>query len=260
MTNITEEKKDNTLLITINRPKVYNALDAATKLELAKAFEKASTRDDIRCVVLTGEGKAFCTGQDLNDRKASGAGEQKNDLGHTLKTEWNPLVKSIRDCKHPVIAAINGVTAGAGVSVALSCDLLVASPQVKFVSGFSKIGLCPDAGSNYSLVRSLGYQKAFEFFVLSEPLSAQTLQQHGVVNCIDELPLRAAMEYAIKLNRIAPLSVTKIKKTLQSAQESDFETNLSNEIKAQRELGWSEDFQEGVQAFLDKRDPKFKGQ
>ena len=164
MSNLILETIDENIgLIKINRPEVYNALTKDAKLEMIKAIRDYNKDPEIRAILLSSEGKAFCTGQDLNDRTIQGK-EKSVDLGKTLETEWNPLVNAIRNSKVPVIAAINGVVAGAGLSVALACDLLTSAPKVKFISGFSKLGLAPDAGSSYIFTRAIGYQRTLEFF------------------------------------------------------------------------------------------------
>ena len=159
-------KEENlTAIIEINRADVFNAMNVECKLEIIQAIKEANKNNNIRSIILTGAGKAFCSGQDLNDRNIQGKNGQI-DLGHTLETEWLPLVNAIRDSKKIIIGAINGVCAGAGVSVAVACDLIIAKPNIKFVSAFSKLGLAPDAGSTYTFVRALGYQNALEFFAL----------------------------------------------------------------------------------------------
>jgi 2-(1,2-epoxy-1,2-dihydrophenyl)acetyl-CoA isomerase len=154
-----------TKVISINRTAVYNALHFDAKMEIIKALKLANQDQEIRSIIFTGEGNAFCTGQDLNDRTIQEQGSNM-DLGHTLETEWNPLIKSFKKSKKIIIGVINGVCAGAGLSIALACDLLVAKPQVKLHSGFSKLGLTLDAGSTFELTRGLGPKKAMEFALL----------------------------------------------------------------------------------------------
>ncbi len=252
------ETKGRTALIKINRPKVYNALTTAGKLEIIQAVREANRDGGIRSIILTGEGNAFCTGQDLNDRSVQ-AGQRPVDLGMTLQTEWNPLVASLRESKKIIIGAVNGVCAGAGLSVAMACDLIVAKPGVKFVSGFSKLGLCPDAGSSFVFTRALGAKKALEFFLLNAPMLSEDLERAGLVNKVSEDVIGESLKITETLNAMAPQAVEIIKKNVQWGQESSFNTVIDRETASQRFLGNSADYQEGLKAFFEKRAPNFKG-
>lgn len=253
------ENNGETLILKINRPKVYNALTKEAKLELIALIRKADRNPEIRTIIITGEGKAFCTGQDLNDRSVR-ADETPVDLGTTLETEWNPLVNAIRECSKPVLAAVNGVCAGAGVSVALACDLIIAESEAKFVSGFTKLGLIPDAGSSHKFSKAMGQQKAFEFFVFNRPMMPEQMEEYGLINGHDERPLRLCLDWASKLNKMAPLSLSSLKRNLQQAQDLPYNEMLEREIASQRTLGNSNDYREGLSAFFEKREPQFKGQ
>lgn len=250
------EKKEHTLEIRINRPEVYNALNMNAKMEIIRAIREGNSDPDIRSLILTAEGKAFCSGQDLNDRNVQG---EKVDLGHTLETEWNPLINSIKDSKKLIIGAINGVAAGAGLSVAMACDFIVANKGVKFVSGFSQLGLAPDAGSSFTFIKGLGYKRTLEFFLFNQPLFSEDLEAAGMVNKVSDNCLETAWEMAKKINVMAPLSLELIKKNLQSAQELAFKEVMANETAAQRFLGATNDYQEGLKAFFEKRKPEFTG-
>ena len=254
--NISWEQKDGTGILTMKRPDVYNALTREAKLEFICAIEAAGKESAVKSIVITGEGKAFSSGQDLNDRAA---GKEEMDLGKVLETEWNPLVKAIRNCSKIVIGAINGVCAGAGVSIALACDLLIAPAGVKFVSGFSKLGLVPDAGSTFTIVRALGYQKALEFFLFNRPLYSEDLLKAGLLNSIEENPFAASLHFTRQINSMAPLSVQAIKNNAQQAQEVSFAESMRYETNAQRTLGHSLDYKEGVRAFIEKRTAVFCG-
>lgn len=252
------EVKENVAIISINRPEVYNALNTEAKMEIIGALREANRNDDVRAIILTGNGKAFCTGQDLNDRAVQ-AVNGTIDLGHTLETEWNPLINSIRDSKKIVIGAINGVCAGAGVSVALSCDLTLTHKDTKFVGAFSKLGLCPDAGSTYIFTRALGYHKTMEFFLLGEPLLGFELQQNGLINKLSENVLEDAFEMAKNLTQLAPISMELIKKNIKNSFDMNFHASMEMEKAAQRFLGMSADYKEGLTAFQEKRKPNFQG-
>jgi 2-(1,2-epoxy-1,2-dihydrophenyl)acetyl-CoA isomerase len=259
MSDILITKENGTCTIKLNRPAVYNALNREAKLNLITEIRKASRDESIGSIVLTGEGKAFSTGQDLNDRTVSGK-DAPVDLGYTLETEWNPLVNSIRESNKIVIGAINGVVAGAGISVALACDFIYAAPGIKFVSGFSNIGLCPDAGSSFIFSRAFGYQKALQFFLTNNPLLSEDLEKAGLINYVGEDFLTKSMEMAEKINKMAPLSVSSIKKNLQFSLDQDFKESMRRETTTQRFLGNSHDYKEGLKAFFEKRKPEFKGQ
>lgn len=247
-----------TAVITINRPQVYNALNVQGKLDIISGIKEANKDATVRCIVLAAEGKAFCSGQDLNDRTVD-ATKGPVDIGHTLETEWNPLVEAIRNSEKLVIASIQGVCAGAGLSVALAADMKVAAPGVKFIAGFTQIGLAPDAGMSFILVRQIGYTKALEFALLGKPLLSEDMLSYNLINRIAENPLESAMNLAAEVSNLAPLSVKMVKKNFQYANEKELSEVLSREKYAQRFLGFSADYKEGVGAFLEKRKPQFKG-
>jgi 2-(1,2-epoxy-1,2-dihydrophenyl)acetyl-CoA isomerase len=249
---------NGTAVITINRPQVYNALNVQGKLDIIGGIKEANKDASVRSIVLAAEGKAFCSGQDLNDRTVD-ATKGPVDIGHTLETEWNPLIDAIKGSDKLIIASIQGVCAGAGLSVALAADMKIAAPGVRFISGFSQIGLAPDAGMSFMLVRQIGYTKALEFALLGKPLLSEDMLGYNFINRIAENPLEAAMNLASEINKLAPLSVKMVKKNFQYANEKELGEVLSREKYVQRYLGFSADYKEGVGAFLEKRKPEFKG-
>ena len=250
--NILYSEEDRTVTITMNRPELYNALNAEAKMEIVQAIREANKSPTVHSIILTGAGKAFCTGQDLNDRSVQ-ATNDTIDLGHTLQTEWNPLVMAIRDSKKIIIAAVNGVCAGAGISVAISCDLIVSKPGVKFVGAFSKLGLAPDAGSTYIFTRALGYQKTMEFFLMGDALTSEELLNAGLINSLNEDVYLRAQEYAQNINKLSPLSTEMIKKNIKASLDSTYNESIERETHVQRFLGNSSDYKEGLTAFLAKR-------
>lgn len=250
--------EERTAIIEINRPEVYNALNLEAKMEMISGIREANKNSEVGSIILTGNGKAFCTGQDLNDRSVQ-ANNGGVDLGHTLETEWNPLVNAIRDSKKIVIAAINSVCAGAGISIALACDLTITHKDTKFMGAFSKLGLAPDAGSTYIFTRALGYHKTMEFFLLGEPLLGLELFNNGLINKLSENIMDDAKTIAHALNSLAPLSMELIKKNIKASFDMNFQDSMEMEKCSQRFLGNSSDYKEGLSAFLEKRKPNFKG-
>ena len=210
----------------MNRPEMYNALNAEAKMEVVQGIREANKNPAIRSIILTGKGKSFCTGQDLNDRSVQ-ATNGGVDLGNTLQTEWNPLVNSIRDSKKIVIAAVNGVCAGAGISVAIACDLIISKPNTKFVGAFNRLGLAPDAGSSYTFVRALGYQRTMDFFLMGNPLMAEEMHTAGLINALDEAVLERALNYATTINKLSPTATEMVKKNLKAALDSSYRCILS---------------------------------
>jgi 2-(1,2-epoxy-1,2-dihydrophenyl)acetyl-CoA isomerase len=255
---ITYEVQNATAIVSMNRPEMYNALNAEAKMEVVQAIREANKNPAIRSIILTGLGKSFCTGQDLNDRSVQ-AQNGGVDLGYTLQTEWNPLVNSIRDSKKIVIAAVNGVCAGAGISVAIACDMIISKPNTKFVGAFERLGLAPDAGSTYTFVRALGYQKTMEFFLMGKPLMSEEMHAAGLINALDEAVLERALEYSRNINKLSPIATEMVKKNLKAALDSCYNESMEREMYTQRFLGNSNDYKEGLSAFLEKREPQFTG-
>ncbi len=254
--DILTENLEGVLTIHLNKPNVYNALSKENKKQLQTIIEKSADNKDTKTIILTSNGKAFCSGQDLNNR----SNLNNANLGETLKKEWNPLIQSFINCPKIIIAAIDGVCAGAGISMAMACDLIIAKKSAKFVSGFCKIGLVPDCGSTYALSRALGKQKACEFFLFNNSLTAQDLYDANLINYLsDESSLDKATSMAKQICNMAPMAVSHLKKNLQIAFDRPLNEAILAETKSQEYLGKSHDYKEGVQAFFDKRAPEFKG-
>ncbi len=249
---------DGVLTITMNRPDVFNACNEELTLELQSAFSDDANDDSVRCVVLTGAGKAFCSGQDLKDAPSGGG---KRSLQDSLERRYNPIIRAIRDLPKPVIAGINGVAAGAGLSLALACDMRIMSSAARLVEAFIGIALVPDSGATYYYPRMLGYAKAFEFATLNKPMSADDALQCGMVNHVfhpqafSESLNAIALEYAQGPTQ----SYGFVKKMLAKGMTATLDEMLDMEVDYQQQAGNSSDYTEGVTAFIEKRKPKFSG-
>lgn len=243
--------------ITLNRPDRLNSFTAAMHEELKNAIDEIG---DAKVVVLTGAGRGFCAGQDLNDRAVSSGGHPV-DLGMTVETSWNPLIRKLTNLRQPVIARVNGVAAGAGANVALACDMVVAARSAKFIQSFSAIGLIPDSGGTWVLPRLVGQARAMGLALTGEPLSAEKAEEWGLIwKCVDDEALDSEVDaIAQKLASLPPLGLTAIKKMIRESWAHTLDQELNHQRDAMRRLGFSEDYREGVSAFLEKRPANFVG-
>lgn len=250
------EKSGNVLKITLNRPEVYNAFNSEMLSELQDAFSKAED-SEIRCVILTGAGKAFCSGQDLKDFK-----EKKLTFKEALETKYNPLIKQIAYLPKPVICAINGVAAGAGISLVLACDYRIAIESAVLTEVFINIGLVPDSGSSFFLPRIAGYSRSFELCATGDKISASYGKEIGLINNIVYSPALLMKSAEIKAKRFAEsptVAIGLIKGILNKSFESNLDEILSEESRNQETAGNTSDFKEGINSFLEKRKPHYKG-
>jgi 2-(1,2-epoxy-1,2-dihydrophenyl)acetyl-CoA isomerase len=249
------------LSVTLNRPDKLNALNPEMHQALRAAVQRASDEDAVRVVVLTGAGRAFCSGQDLSERNVS-PGAAPIDLSVSLGSNYNPLVRRMRELPKPIVCAVNGVAAGAGANLVLACDLVIAARSASFVQAFSKIGLVPDSGGSWFLPRLVGQARAMGLALLGEKLSAAQAAEWGLIwKVVDDGQLLAEASTLAKSLAEGPTKgYGLLKKALAMSATNSLDAQLDLERDLQRELGYSEDYREGVAAFMARRKPNFKGQ
>ena len=247
---------DDIARITLNRPDRLNSFTRQMHAELVQALDAAQ---DARVIVLTGAGRGFCAGQDLNDR-AVAPGEAV-DLGETVEASWNPLIRRLATMPQPIIARVNGVAAGAGANIALACDLVVAAKSAKFIQSFSALGLIPDSGGSWHLPRLVGQQRALGLALTGEPLMAEQAATWGLIwKCVDDDQLDTEVDaLATKLASLPPLGLAAIKSIIRTTSERTLDQELDLQRDEMRRLGFTADYREGVAAFLEKRAAKFEG-
>ncbi|MFH1871247.1 MAG: 2-(1,2-epoxy-1,2-dihydrophenyl)acetyl-CoA isomerase PaaG [Pseudomonadota bacterium] len=246
--------------LTLNRPDRLNSFTADMHLELRNAL--ARTRDGgARVLLLTGAGRGFCAGQDLADRNVS-AGADPVDLGYTIETYYKPLVLALRALEMPVICAVNGVAAGAGASIALASDIVLAARSASFIQAFCKLGLVPDAGGTWALPRLVGTARAMGLAMLGDKLSAEQAAAWGLIwKCVDDEQLMAeADKLAVHFSSAPTKGLARTKQALYASSGNSLELQLELERASQQELGFGHDYREGVAAFMEKRSPNFTGE
>lgn len=258
LTCVLYEKIGSTAHVTLNRPDVFNAFNDAQSYELQSVFKAIKRDKEIRVVVLTGAGKAFCSGQDL---KAI-ANSKNRSLSDSLYKRYNPIIKAMRELPKPIICKLNGVAAGAGTSLALACDFIVAHEKASLIEVFVNVGLVPDSGSSYFLPKAISPARAFEMATMAPKIKAQQALEWGLINrvCNDENFDSTISEIAEYYSKAPTKSIGMIKKMLNKAQHSDLDTMLQYEAFCQEIAGKSADYKEGVAAFNEKRKPNFTGE
>jgi 2-(1,2-epoxy-1,2-dihydrophenyl)acetyl-CoA isomerase len=256
---ITVEESAGICTITLNRPHKLNAFNEEMHAALREALAGAGD-DGVRAVLLTGAGKGFCAGQDLSDR-VQGEDGKAPDLGHTITTLWNPLVRAIRGLAKPVVCAVNGVAAGAGANVALSCDIVLAARSARFIQPFCRLGLVPDSGGTYHLPRLIGEARAKGLVLLGDALGAEQAESWGLIwKAIDDDKLMAeARRLAGHLATQPTYGLGLTKQAIHASADNSFDAQLDLECNLQRDAGRTPDYAEGVRAFFDKRAPQFTG-
>ncbi len=250
--------QNNVAHITLNRPEVFNSFNREMALRLQDTLDQCEQNDEVRAIVLTGEGKAFCAGQDLKEVTQP---ELNPGFKKILEEHYNPIIKRIRNIEKPIVAAVNGVAAGAGANIALACDIVVAHEKVSFIQAFSKIGLIPDSAGTFFLPRLIGFQKASALMLLGDKVGAVEAERLGMLYKV--LPLETFKDevtaLAEKLAKMPTKALGLTKKVLNQSLSNDLDAQLALESKHQIEASESEDYREGVASFVEKRMPNFKG-
>lgn len=257
MQEILTHLENGVLTLTLNRPSVFNSFNRSMALQLQAELDRCSADDHVRVVVLTGEGKAFCAGQDL----AEATDPHGPALQEIVGKHYNPIILKIRALEKPVIAAVNGVAAGAGANIALACDLVIAKESAAFIQAFSKIGLIPDSGGTFFLPRLVGMQKALALMMTGEKVAAKDAEQMNMIyKAVPDIEFESMVtQLAQQLAKMPTKALGLTKKAVDAGFNQDLGAQLALEEKLQTQAGQTNDFKEGVQAFLEKRSPEFKG-
>ncbi|EPQ1521041.1 2-(1,2-epoxy-1,2-dihydrophenyl)acetyl-CoA isomerase PaaG [Acinetobacter baumannii] len=258
--NIIAEEKNGVGYLTFNRPKALNSFNVDMHREVAEVLSQWTKNPDVRCVVISGEGRGFCAGQDLGDRVVDPNAEAP-DLGYSIETYYNPLIKTIVNMPKPVICAVNGVAAGAGANIALACDLVIAAKSANFVQAFCRLGLVPDSAGTWFLPRAVGHARAMGLTLLGDKLPAETAKEWGMIwDVVEDAELKTKVtELAERLAKQPTFGLSLIKKAIHQSSNNTFDEQMLLERDLQRIAGRSEDYREGVQAFMNKREPNYKG-
>ena len=250
------------LTLTLHRPDKLNSFTEPMARQLQDALTKAGNNDEVRCVLLTGSGKAFCVGQDLPEVVDRANEEEDFELGDTVRGSYNPIVKGIRHLEKPVVCAVNGTAAGAGANIAFACDIILASDDAVFVQSFSKIGLIPDSGGTFLLPRLVGLQQANAMYLLDEKITSQKAEEIGLVykTVAGNSLMQKTQNICRKLASLPTKGFGLYKRAMNASMTNNLDEQLELEADLQSEAGRTADYNEGVEAFLEKRKPKFSGE
>jgi len=245
--------------VVFDRPDVLNSFNARMAEEVAAALRDARENSAVRAVLVTGNGRAFCAGQDLSEVLPRDG--VNPDLGEVVERQYSPIIRAIRTIEKPVVCAVNGVAAGAGANIAFACDLVIAAEDATFIQSFAKIGLIPDSGGTFVLPRLVGYQRAAALAMLGDKLDARMAKQWGLVYDVVPPAVLASTSFDVakRLAAMPTRALGLIKRGFNAGMHNDLDTQLALEAELQREAGRTEDYAEGVRAFVEKRKPRFQG-
>ena len=260
-THIEFTKNEGLATLTFNRPDRLNSFNSEMHDEVKRVFEVIKQDKSIRCLLITGNGRGFCAGQDLSDRAVSATNEVP-DLGASLEKNYNPLIRNITGLPLPVICAVNGVAAGAGANIALACDLVLAAKSASFIQSFNKLGLIPDSGGTWMLPKLVGYARAMRLCLLGEKVKAEEALKMGMITqvCDDDALLEEAITLGAQLAKAPTKGLGLIKRAIQVSASNSLDQQLDLERELQGIAGRSADYQEGAAAFMEKREPNYTGQ
>lgn len=258
MSTILFEIKDKVAVIKLNRPQVFNSFNREMALALQEKLDECEENKELRAIYITGEGKAFCAGQDLSEAVTP----EGTDFKKLVSEQYNPIIERLRNIEKPIVGAVNGVAAGAGANIALACDICVATESASFIQAFSKIGLIPDSGGTFTLPRLIGMQRAAALMMLGEKVMAPEAEQMGMIykSFSDDSFAEESMKIATQLSNMPTKGIGLTKRGLNLSMISDLDTQLQTELELQALAGQTYDYNEGVAAFLEKRKPEFKGE
>lgn len=258
---ILTELIDGVLQVTLNRPDVLNSFNREMAQELQQALARAASDPDVRAVLLTGAGRGFCAGQDLQEALPANPGDPMPDISEIVRASYNPVIRAIRALEKPVICAVNGVAAGAGANLAFACDLTIAAEEANFIESFAKLGLIPDTSGTFFVPRLAGPQRATGMFFLGEKVHAKTAKEWGLI--WDVVPLSHLHEAALHLAKALATQATRgfglTKRAMNQSFANTLDQQLEVEAQVMQEAGRTADYEEGVRAFLEKRKPVYRG-
>lgn len=259
-TSIELIQEEAVAILALNRPDRLNSFTTEMHAEIRSALKQIQQDKSIRCLLLTGRGRGFCAGQDLSDRAVKPSAERP-DIGESLEKRYNPLMRTLTNLPIPVVCAVNGVAAGAGANIALACDLVLAARSASFIQAFCKIGLIPDSGGTWTLPHLVGQARAMGMALLGDKISAEQAEQWGMIwRCVDDDKLMSeALALAHHLSKQPTTGLALTKRAIRAASHNSFDQQLDLERDLQRIAGRTDDYQEGVWAFMEKRTAQFKG-